>query len=118
MSDAAEALVQARHDLGKYIALQTRWLPDDPSTEELRAALIADLRRTRSGGGVEEDAALVWARLRPGLAGFDLGRLDAQMERVREALPRLEQLEREELLGLAAVVREVGPELKRLGNGR
>ena len=114
MSDAAEALAEARHDLGKYIALQTRWLPEDPATEELRAALIADLRRTRSGGGREEDTAAIWSRLRPRLSDFPLEALEQLMAIVTNALPRLESLEREELLAVAAAARQVGPALKRL----
>ncbi|HND32331.1 MAG TPA: hypothetical protein PLA94_20145 [Myxococcota bacterium] len=110
----SEALTQARHDLGKYIALNLRWLPDAPTEEQLRAALITDLRATRSGGGVQEDAWSLWQRLRPGLTGYNLEDLDSRMERIRQALPGLEQLDAAALGRVAEDALAVGPALRRL----
>lgn len=115
-----EALQIARHDLGKYIALQSRWLPEDASTEEIRAALVADLRGTRRSGAIQEDAWQVWERLRPELRAYPLHSLDLLMGKIREGLPLLETLPRKKLLELVEAAREVGPALSacaRAGRG-
>lgn len=103
------------HDLGKYVALQQRWLGPDPAPEALREALATDLSATRRGEDGAEDAASVWARFRPELVGerlladarvdltghpgFDA--LDAAMGEVSAAVARLARGER---LDDAAVV--------------
>ncbi len=110
----SEALTQARHDLGKYIALNLRWLPEEPTQEQLRAALLTDLRATRSGGGVQEDAWSLWQRLRPGLVDYNLQDLDARMERIQQALPALETLDESALRRVAEDALAVGPALRRL----
>jgi hypothetical protein len=115
MVDTREAIALARHDLGKYIALQTRWLPEDPATEELRAALLSDLRRTRSGGGVEESAVEVWRRVRPALEGLNLEALDQRMDEVEHALPRITEMGHGELVALSQAALQVGVLLKKLG---
>lgn len=56
-----------KHDLGKYVSLQVRWLAPDASSAERRDALAADLLSTRRGPDGEQDAASVWAEFRPGL---------------------------------------------------
>ena len=68
-AELRERLEGLRHDLGKYVVFQLRWLPPEPSDGELREALEADLARTRSGGGLVESAPQLWARLRPPLVG-------------------------------------------------
>jgi hypothetical protein len=110
----SEALAQVRHDLGKYIALNLRWLPEQPTEEQLRAALLTDLRATRSGGGVQEDAWSLWQRLRPGIVGYPLEDLDQRMERIRLALPELERLDAAALACVAEDALAVGPALRRL----
>ncbi len=66
-----EHLRSLRHDLGKYVAFQLRWLPEQPSDDELREALLADLARTRSAGERVESAPALWARLRAPLVGLE-----------------------------------------------
>ncbi|MBW1879888.1 MAG: hypothetical protein JRI25_15545 [Deltaproteobacteria bacterium] len=65
----AEYLARVKHDLGKYICFQVRWLAPDASVQERRAALVADLTATRRGPGGSRDAASLWAALRPALVG-------------------------------------------------
>lgn len=61
----AERVADLRHDLGKYICFETRFLGPDATDEALRAALRADLLATRRRGAEVETAAALWARLRP-----------------------------------------------------
>ncbi|TNE84436.1 MAG: hypothetical protein EP330_29935 [Deltaproteobacteria bacterium] len=58
-----------KHDLGKYVAFQVRWLDDDADDEELREALTADLLATRRGPEGQVDVLTVWAGFRAGLVG-------------------------------------------------
>lgn len=109
-----EALAIARHDLGKYIAMNLRWLPDDPSTEMLREALRTDLLKTRSAPSGDEDALCLWKRLRPSLAGYDLSVLDTHMSVIAEGLPALEHLDRQALLQLSVAAKGVGEAFRRL----
>lgn len=100
----AQHVARVRHDLGKYIAFQARWLPAGAGIEELRAALEADLARTRSAAGAVESAPRIWDRLRPALVAgalledgsridlsgdADLAEVDAGMAIVRATLPEL-----------------------------
>ncbi len=62
-------LARIKHDLGKYIAFQIRWLPPDASFEERVAALRADLLETRRGPDGSIDACTLWMQLRPCLVG-------------------------------------------------
>lgn len=68
-ADALETLAERvgdlRHDLGKYICFETRFLAPDAETEVLRASLRADLLATRRRGQQIERASDLWARLRP-----------------------------------------------------
>lgn len=115
-ADLAADLATVRHDLGKYVALNLRWLPDDPGDEELRAALALDLRATRSVPGASEDAPALWARLRPALARhrLDLSAVDASVAAIAAALPDLDRLDRPAMLALAQRALEIGPMLRRL----
>lgn len=58
-----------KHDLGKYVAMQTRWTAPDAPIAERRAALTADLLQTRRGPDGESDACAVWEGFRPGWFG-------------------------------------------------
>ena len=64
-----EMLRRLKHDLGKYVAMQQRWLGPDPSPAALREALANDLLRTRRGPDGEVDAAQVWQGFRSALTG-------------------------------------------------
>lgn len=67
---AAHALLsRLKHDLGKYVAFQQRWLGDDPDPTELLDALRADLLATRRGPEGEVSAVDVWGAARPALLG-------------------------------------------------
>ena len=57
-----------KHDLGKYVALQQRWVEESASFEERSAALLADLLSTRRGPEGTEDAVEVWRRFEASFA--------------------------------------------------
>ncbi len=91
-----EAAAVARHDLGKYIAFETRWVGESASGPDLLSALQADLLRTRSANGIEVDAVSLWQGLRVELEGLgdediDLEAVDRAMERIGARLPALRQ---------------------------
>jgi hypothetical protein len=65
----AEYVARVKHDLGKYVSFQVRWLGPEASVEDRRAALVADLTATRRGPEGSRDAASIWAALRPALVG-------------------------------------------------
>jgi hypothetical protein len=69
-------LSRLRHDLGKYVSLQVRWLGADPEPGDLGRALAADLLETRRGPNGTVDASTVWAELRPGIASALAGDAD------------------------------------------
>lgn len=56
-----------KHDLGKYIALQQRWLPAEASRSDRLDALRSDLLHTRRGPDGSVDAHTVWTEFAPGL---------------------------------------------------
>ena len=60
-----DRLGDLRHDLGKYIRFETRFVEEGGDVEALRAALRADLLSTRRRGSEVESAVAVWARMRP-----------------------------------------------------
>jgi hypothetical protein len=61
---AAEALLEhlerIQHDIGKYVAFETRFLDPDASDDELRGALIADLRHTRRDARGSQGVLELW----------------------------------------------------------
>ena len=70
LEDLVEVLADLRHDLGKYVCFETRFVGIDAPEPSLREALVADLRRTRcrrlpSGEEQTETAWALWERLRP-----------------------------------------------------
>lgn len=76
LEDLVERLGAIRHDLGKYVAFELRFVGLDASSEELRQALRADLlatmrRRTQDGGEIVEAAWVLWRRLRPDVLSED-----------------------------------------------
>ncbi|MEL6348992.1 MAG: hypothetical protein AAFV53_38160 [Myxococcota bacterium] len=88
-AEALEALVEAladlRHDLGKYVTFEVRFVGRDVDDESLRRALIADITRTRQRGAHQESAWQLWARMRPGVIGddADVTEIDAAMVRLK-----------------------------------
>jgi len=89
-----EAARVAKHDLGKYVSFQLRWLPADAPDSELLDALRADVLQTRRGPSGSESAPELWARLRPGLSPLDpdpdLAAVDAAVAALAAAVPALE----------------------------
>lgn len=65
LEELVEDLAELRHDLGKYIAFETRFVGDDGGTDDLRGALRQDLLQTHRRRGEVETAWALWARLRP-----------------------------------------------------
>lgn len=109
-----EAAERVRHDLGKYVHLEARWLDEDATTEELREALINDLRRTRRGPDGELDCCALWARLRPTVATLDLGAIDHVAGALCVDLPHLDALDRSGLRGVAERARALAEACRRL----
>ena len=115
-----EHVARIKHDLGKYVAFQVRWLPEEAGHEERLQALRADLLATRRGPDGELDASALWRQLRPALVGEeelaaglrvdlrghpDLERLDGAMAMVDGVLDRLRAGQQDEELverGIAA----------------
>lgn len=103
-TDLVAHLARVRHDLGRYVVFQQRWVAEGAGESERREALIADLLGTRRGPEGTVDAAALWAELRRPLVGEaplpgggrvdlagdpDLARLDAAMGAVAEAIDGL-----------------------------
>lgn len=87
LEDLVDDLADLRHDLGKYITFEVRFLEDPATDDDLRAALRRDLLETRRGAAGTEPAWDVWARLRPArLDGDpDVAALDDLLARLRDA---------------------------------
>jgi hypothetical protein len=81
----AEAVARIRHDLGKYVALQQRWLPADPSLGLLREALVADLLQTHRSTAGASDVEAIWA----GLVDARAVAQDRAMDELSRAVDRL-----------------------------
>lgn len=88
-----QAAADAKHDLGKYVAFQARWLPADADEAAWREALQADVLHTRRSATGSEPAAALWARLRPALAPLegdtDLAAVDGAIAALGELTPAL-----------------------------
>ncbi len=114
----AEAAARARHDLGKYVALELRWLPPNADSDALRAALRADVGATRRDADRVESAPVLWDRLRPALAALgddpDLTAVDAAVALLRALLPDLGTASPDRLAAGAAAAFAVADALKRL----
>ena len=84
LQDLLPQLEDLRHDLGKYIQFEQRFLEEPVAEAALRQALRADLLATRRGAAGSEAAWQVWAQLRPaGLDGDpDVAQIDAGMARL------------------------------------
>ncbi len=91
---AAELTGRAKHDLGKYIAFECRWLPDDCSEDDLLIALQSDILRTASGPSVVKSAFEIWNELRPSLVsavGSDaVDPIEQLMTELEQFLPLLQ----------------------------
>lgn len=111
---ALQAALDARHDLGKYVSLNLRFLPPDADRAALREALLADLTQTRRGpSGGQESAPEVWSACRPALGAAlttpEVGQVDAAIQHIQSALVGLQAdtLDDEALQALAQSARGV-----------
>jgi hypothetical protein len=109
---ALQAALDARHDLGKYVSLNLRFLAPDADRAAQREALLADLTQTRRGpGGGVESAPEVWAACRGGLpaAAPEVLQVDAAMKHIQSSLPALmaDSLDDDALTALAQAARGV-----------
>lgn len=109
-----EAALRVRHDLGKYVHLEARWLGEDATDGEYRDALRTDLLRTRRGPAGDEDCVTLWARLRPSVGSFDLAELDTLVAGLGARMHELDTLDGRALRGLAETARELGEACRRL----
>ena len=127
MSSQLDWATRAKHDLGKYIAFQSRWLPADASDSDWKGALESDLLHTRKGPDGTESAVQLWERLRKEEVGLendsDFQKIALAMERISEQLAALESggLARDEMMSLADETKNVASHLaslhKRLRGG-
>lgn len=103
-TDLVAHLARVRHDLGRYVVFQQRWVAENAGETERRDALTADLLATRRGPEGTVDAAALWADLRRPLVGEvpliggarvdltgdpDLSRLDVAMVAVAGVIAAL-----------------------------
>jgi hypothetical protein len=63
-TDIIDAVLDVKHDLGKYIRMPMVMLPEDAGEAEVRAAVLAALQRTRSGPRGDRSAREIWAGFR------------------------------------------------------
>lgn len=109
-----EAANRVRHDLGKYVHLEARWLDHEASEEELREALAHDLCRTRRGPEGDESCVELWARLRPSVAALDVGDIDRLVADLGHGMSRLGGLDGAGLRALAEQARTLAEACRRL----
>jgi hypothetical protein len=109
-----EAAARARHDLGKYVSFQARWLGPDSPPETLREALRADLLETRKGPDGAQDASTLWRTLRVPLVPAGVAHLDELVARLADRAAQLDTLDAAALAETAALARAVADELKAL----
>jgi hypothetical protein len=60
-----------KHDLGRYICFERRFVVDSEDIGELRRALRSDIRMTRRSGDESETCWDIWERLRPPVLNGD-----------------------------------------------
>ncbi len=109
-----EAADRVRHDLGKYVHLEARWLDHEAPVEELREALAHDLLRTRRGPHGDEDCVRLWARLRPSVDAMDVQEIDRLVADAGHGMARLPALDGDGLRALAEVARTLAEACRRL----
>ena len=81
------ALEDLRHDLGKYVCFETRFVGLDAELETLRQAVMADVRSTRRQARGTLSAWELWTLLRPSMleGDPDVTALDLATRTLREA---------------------------------
>ena len=63
--DLLPVLNAVRHDIGRYICFELRFVEDRSNVAELRRALRSDVLCTRKNGEQVESCLELWLRLRP-----------------------------------------------------
>ena len=115
---ALQAALDARHDLGKYVSLNLRFLAPEADRAALREALLADLTQTRRGPSADESAPEVWAACRGGLplAAPEVQQIDAAIQHIQSSLPALinDALDDDALRALAQEARGISTALTAL----
>ncbi len=104
--DLSEAAARARHDLGRYVALQTRFVGVEGDEADLRDALESDLVHTRRSPGADLGVAEVWAACRGDLAPAGpalLAPVDEVVAALAERAGRLTTLDASGLRATAAL---------------
>ncbi len=106
LEELTEDLSDLRHDLGKYITFEVRFLGPEPETEALRAALRTDLLQTHKRGAVCATAWQVWERMRPAQLAddADVARVEASLAALSRVSLAGSRAELEEAAGLAGEV--------------
>jgi len=104
----AEIAARVRHDLGRYLALQCRWLSTGSSLEERRAALTDDLLATARGPAGSRDALQVAAPILEALEGVGGWPADARPMDLRSVT---------EVEGLCLAIRALRPTLAAIRDG-
>lgn len=111
-----EAAQTVRHDLGKYVHLEARWLGEDSSAADFREALRVDLLRTRRGPTGDVDCQELWRRLRLLVAEFDTTEVDSLVVGVASRMHSLDLLSLVALRALAEDAYQLGEACRRLVN--
>lgn len=112
--DSREAAERVRHDLGKYVHLEARWLGEDANEGELREALASDLLRTRRDPSGDQRCDEVWARLRPSVVHLPVAEIDSIVIRLADAAKRLDSLDFHRLRAVAEDARLLADACRRL----
>jgi hypothetical protein len=111
---------QAKHDLGKYIAFQSRWLPESATNQDWHQALQSDLLQTRKGPKGVESAVEIWASLEAGFAPLaddeDIQSVQRAMDRIQGQLNDLQAgtMKAADLQALAQDAKQVATHLSAL----
>lgn len=118
MSALLEAAQDARHDLGKYICMNQRWLEEDAPHAQGVEALQADLLRTQSGPAGDRSAFELWMELGPPLhgSGPEVSTVDAALGRLAAHRSAIEagQVSAETLAACTADCKAIAAALKTL----
>jgi hypothetical protein len=112
----SDATARAKHDLGKYVAFQLRWLGPDCTDVDLLEALRADVLQTRRGPNGVETAMSIWSRLRPDLLQADIAEVDGAVSVLTEHARGLEEgtLSRDEMEVCQQAARDIARTLAAL----
>jgi len=89
--DLIDALLDLKHDLGKYIRLPVAMLPPNAAPDELRSAIDDALERTRRGPAGTRSAREIWRAF--------LDEAGAALERTAGLDPLTDAVERALALG-------------------